>query len=266
MEVPGACTQLLEPGNFVVIPHGNGHRLYSDLSADFQNPKDVPSEKISKRCELFRIEGEGPETTMICGELNFNHPAADWLVPLFPKVIHARAPVDHSMEWLYGTLRFTAVEAANLRPGGEAILTHLADILVIHAIRSWIEQSPEELVGWLSALRDPYISPALGLIHQMPQKNWTVDSLAKAVGMSRSAFSERFSKLVGEPAMHYLLKDRMHLAVDYLKRGDRGLEEIAFRLGYQSVEGFSRAFKRSRGLAPGSVREAEFQAVTTPIP
>ena len=203
---------------------------------------------------------------MICGELNFNHPAADWLVPLFPKVIHARAPVDHSMEWLYGTLRFTAVEAANLRPGGEAILTHLADILVIHAIRSWIEQSPEELVGWLSALRDPYISPALGLIHQMPQKNWTVDSLAKAVGMSRSAFSERFSKLVGEPAMHYLLKDRMHLAVDYLKRGDRGLEEIAFRLGYQSVEGFSRAFKRSRGLAPGSVREAEFQAVTTPIP
>jgi transcriptional regulator GlxA family with amidase domain len=202
---------------------------------------------------------------MICGDLNFNHPAAEWLVPLFPKVIHARAPVDHSMEWLYGTLRFMAVEAANLRPGGEAILTRLADILVIHAIRSWIEQRPEQQAGWLSALRDPCISRALGLIHQTPQKNWTVDSLAKAVGMSRSAFSERFSRLVGEPAMHYVSKYRMHLAVDYLKQGDRGLEEIAFRLGYQSVEGFSRAFKRSRGLAPGSVRETKLPTATAAV-
>ena len=169
------------------------------------------------------------------------------------------------MEWLYGTLRFMAVEAANLRPGGEAILTRLADILVIHAIRSWIEQRPEQQAGWLSALRDPCISRALGLIHQTPQKNWTVDSLAKAVGMSRSAFSERFSRLVGEPAMHYVSKYRMHLAVDYLKQGDRGLEEIAFRLGYQSVEGFSRAFKRSRGLAPGSVRETKLPTATAAV-
>jgi AraC-like DNA-binding protein len=200
---------------------------------------------------------------MICGDLNFSHPAAEWLVPLFPKVIHAKAPVDHSMEWLYGTLRFMAVEAANLRPGGEAILTRLADILVIHAIRSWIEQSPQQQAGWLSALRDPCISRAIGLIHQAPDNNWTVASLAKAVGMSRSAFSELFSKLVGEPAMHYVVKYRMHLAIDYLKQGDRSIEEIAFRLGYHSVEGFSRAFKRSRGFAPGSVRENNSSATTT---
>jgi AraC-like DNA-binding protein len=167
------------------------------------------------------------------------------------------------MEWLFGTLRFMALEAANLRPGGEAILTRLADILVIHAIRSWIDQSPEEQAGWLSALRDPFISRALGLIHQAPEKSWTVDSLAKAVGMSRSAFSERFSKLVSEPVMSYVAKYRMHLAVNYLKQEDRGIEEIAFRLGYKSVEGFSRAFKRSRGVAPGSARENKMPAATS---
>lgn len=267
LEVEGTCTQALEPGDFVVFPHGNGngHRLYSDPSASFQRPGDLSSERISKRCELFRIEGEGPVTTTVCGDLNFNHPAAEWLVPLLPKVIHARAPVDYSMEWLYGTLRFMAAEAANLRPGGEAILTRLSDILVIHAIRSWIEQMPEQQAGWLSALRDLPISRAIGLMHQIPQENWTVNSLARAVGMSRSAFSERFSKLVGEPAMHYLSKYRMHLAADYLKQGDRGIDEIAFRLGYQSVEGFSRAFKRFRGLAPGSVRDIKSPATTAAI-
>ena len=101
------------------------------------------------------------------------------------------------IEWIQSTLRFMAAEARELRPGGETVITRLADILVIQAIRSWIARDPAAQTGWLGALRDPQIGRAIALVHRDPARNWTVASLATAVGMSRSAFAARFSQLVG---------------------------------------------------------------------
>ena len=158
------------------------------------------------------------------------------------------------MEWIASTLRFMAAEAREPRLGGETVITRLADILVIQAIRAWIEQDPAAQTGWLGALRDPQIGRAISLIHRDPARTWTVASLADEVAMSRSAFAARFAELVGEPPMHYVTRWRMHAAVTWLREGDATLGELALRLGYQSEAAFSRAFKRFMGLSPGAVR------------
>ena len=165
------------------------------------------------------------------------------------------------MEWIASTLRFMAAEAREPRLGGETVITRLADILVIQAIRSWIEQDPAAQTGWLGALRDPQIGRAISLIHRDPARTWTVASLADEVAMSRSAFAARFAELVGEPPMHYVTRWRMHAAVTWLREGDATLGELALRLGYQSEAAFSRAFKRFIGVSPGAVRRSS--AMTT---
>ena len=158
------------------------------------------------------------------------------------------------MEWIQSTLRFMAAEAKELRPGGETVITRLSDILVIQAIRSWIEEDPAAQTGWLGALQDKHIGRAIALIHRDPARAWTVASLSNEVAMSRSAFAARFTELVGEPVMHYAARWRMHVALTWLKEDDAGLADLANRLGYQSEAAFSRAFKRFIGISPGAVR------------
>ncbi len=136
-------------------------------------------------------------------------------------------------------------------------------MLVIQAIRAWIETDPDARTGWLGALRDPQIGRSLALIHADPARAWTVASLAREVAMSRSAFAARFTELVGEPAMQYVTRVRMQVAVDAL--GDHGatVAELATRLGYRSQAAFARAFKREVGVAPGAVKRAPGDAITT---
>jgi transcriptional regulator GlxA family with amidase domain len=110
------------------------------------------------------------------------------------------------MEWIQSMLRFMASEAKALRPGGETVITRLADMLVIQAIRSWIEQDPAAQTGWLRALQDKQIGRAISLIHRNPARAWTVASLATEVAMSRSAFAARFTELVGEPPIRYVAR------------------------------------------------------------
>ena len=158
------------------------------------------------------------------------------------------------MERLQATLRLLAVETRELRPGGEAVITRLADVLVIQAIRSWIETDPVAQTGWLGALQDPRIGRAMSLVHRDPARPWTVATLADELAMSRSAFSARFTELVDEPAMQYVTRWRMHLALDSLRRKDATVAELADRLGYRSEAAFARAFKRLNGVAPEAVR------------
>jgi AraC-like DNA-binding protein len=161
------------------------------------------------------------------------------------------------MDWMQSTLRLMAAEAMELRPGGETVITRLADILVIQAIRSWIQEDPTAQTGWVGALQDKQLGRAIMLIHRNPAHPWTVASLASEAAMSRSAFAARFTELVGEPAMHYVARWRMHLALTWLKEDRVTLAELASSLGYQSEAAFSRAFKRFIGVSPGAVRRSE---------
>jgi len=193
-------------------------------------------------------------TSLVCGAVRFDHPAAHHLVKLLPRMISVEAWSSPQADWIQSTLRFMAAEAQALRPGGETVITRLADILVIQAIRSWIAQDPAAQTGWLGALQDEQIGRAISLIHRDPARAWTVASLAAEVAMSRSAFAARFTELVGEPAMHHVARWRMYVALTWLKEDGAALGELASRLGYQSEAAFSRAFKRIIGVSPGAVR------------
>lgn len=157
-------------------------------------------------------------------------------------------------EWLQSTLRFMAVEARELRPGGDTVITRLADILVVQTIRAWIARDPAARTGWVGALRDKQIGHAIALIHRDPARVWTIPALAAEVGTSRSAFAARFTQLVGEPAIHYAARWKMHAAAMWLEEEDPALGELASRLGYESEAAFSRAFKRFIGVSPGLAR------------
>ena len=142
------------------------------------------------------------------------------------------------------------------RPGGETMITRLSDVLVVQALRAWLESDPAAQSGWLGALRDPQIGRAISLIHREPGRPWTVASLADQIPMSRSAFAARFTELVGEPAMSYVTRWRMHLAAAALRDEGATVAELADRFGYRSEAAFARAFKRVVGTPPGAVRRA----------
>ena len=254
LEVQGAEPSVLQAGDFVLVPRGDGHRLLSEPGVAAVNLFDLPRELVSERYEIFRHGGGGAPTTIVCGVVRFDDPTAQQLVRLLPSIIRIEASSSPEMDWIQSTLRYMAAEARELRPGGETVITRLADILVIQAIRSWIAQDPAAQKGWLGALRDKQIGRAISLIHRNPDHPWTVASLASEVAMSRSAFAARFTELVGEPAMHYMASWRMHVALTWLKEDKVTLAELASRLGYQSEAAFSRAFKRFMGVSPGAVR------------
>ncbi len=157
-------------------------------------------------------------------------------------------------ETMQTTLRLMAAEAAELRPGGETVITRLSDILVIQAIRAWIETDQAARTGWLGALQDPQIGQVLALVHRDPAREWTVAKMAHEAAMSRSAFAARFTELVGEPAMQYVTRWRMHTAYALLTDGGATVGQFAGLLGYRSEAAFSRAFKRVVGIAPGAAR------------
>jgi AraC-like DNA-binding protein len=254
LEVEGEERSRLHPGDLALVPHGQGHRLLSEPGTPAVALFDVPRAQAGDRFELLRQGGGGAATSLVCGVVRFDHPAAQQMLTLLPRLIQVDAWSGPEMEWIQSTLRFMAAEARQIRPGGEAVITRLADILVIQAIRSWIAQDPAAQTGWLGALRDRQIGRAIALIHRDPARAWTLASLAAEVAMSRSAFAARFTELVGEPVMHYVTRWRMHVALTWLAEEDAPIVDLAARLGYQSEAAFSRAFKRITGVSPGAAR------------
>ncbi|MCH9648682.1 MAG: AraC family transcriptional regulator [Deltaproteobacteria bacterium] len=254
LEVEGAESCLLQQGSLALVPQGAGHIIRNAPGADADPLFDIPVEQVSERYEVLRHGGGGDLTQTICGVVRFDHVAAEHLVELLPRVLQIDTWEDHESGWLQSTLRFISREAKELRPGGETVITRLADILVIQMIRSWIDSAVEPKQGWLAALRDEQVGRALTSIHRAPQRQWTVATLAQEAGMSRSAFSARFTKLVGEPVVRYLTQWRMKLARVHLRESSEPLSTLAHRLGYQSEAAFCRAFKRMFGVPPGSIR------------
>jgi AraC-like DNA-binding protein len=244
----------IQLGDLALVPQGDGHVLRSEPGAPAPGILELEREAVSDRYEILRHGGGGAPTSLICGAVRFEHPAAGNLIEILPSTIHIEASSSPRLEWMQSMLRLMASEAGELRPGGEAVITRLGDILVIQAIRAWIEGDPAAQRGWLGALQDPQIGRAIAHIHRDPARTWTVASLAHESAMSRSAFAARFTELVGEPVMSYVARWRMHVAVAALKDEGATVGQLADRLGYRSEAAFSRAFKRVIGTPPGAVK------------
>ncbi|MEL7155901.1 MAG: AraC family transcriptional regulator [Actinomycetota bacterium] len=250
-------------GDVVVFPHGRGHRGLSSPGVATPSVFDLPHQYLSDRYAILR-HGEGGERThLVCGLVRMGNPGARSLIDLLPDVLRIDTSAPDQWQWLPGLLALMANETRTPRPGAESVVTRLCDIFVIQTIRSWIDGTPHTAQGWVGALRDPVVGPAIALIHRQPAHPWTVGELAAAVGMSRSAFAARFTELVGQPAKAYLTEWRMQVARDILGTESTSIAEIAQRLGYGSEAAFSRAYKRTIGEAPSVTRR---QLAQTPVP
>ncbi|MBJ7538659.1 AraC family transcriptional regulator [Marinomonas transparens] len=254
LQVNGEEPYFLRQGALALVPHGRGHRITDELDVPCEGLFDIPVDKVSERYEIMHYGGGGKRTEMTCGVVSFDHLAGHHLVAQLPKVLVIDSLGADTDGWLQHTLRFIAQEARVLKPGGETLITHLADILLIQVIRHWIESSPEAGEGWLAALKDKQIGKALAAIHRHPEQDWTVEALAREVGMSRSGFSARFSELVGDSAKHYLTRLRMQIARNKLMNSVVPIAIVAEQMGYGSEAAFSRAFKRCFGFSPSHAR------------
>lgn len=243
-------------GSMVLLPHGQSYRLLSGPEVEAEPLFDIPVEKIGERYEIMRHGGGGEITRATAGVVQFDHVAAKRLVSLLPPVLRLDAWGEDAGVWLQSTLALIGREASAMRPGGETVMTRLADILVIQAIRSWLDSAPEANHGWLAALRDRQVGKALALMHRRPEEEWSLVELARETGMSRSAFSARFTALVGQPAAQYLAQWRLHLARAKLLETGEAVGAVALAAGYQSEAAFGRAFKQFFGATPGSLRKS----------
>ena len=239
----------LQGGDLVVFPHGGGHVLADQLEVQPVGIRSLIQEG-GQGCNVIRHGGGGNETRMTCGSFELGSPAGNPLLAVLPPLLHVPGQEGQVAEWLSPTLRLLAQEARHPSLGSETLLTRLTDIVFVQAVRAWLTSMPPGQAGWLGALRDPQIGAALGLLHRQPSADWSLEGLAKKVGMSRSPFAARFTKLVGEPPLTYLAKWRLHLAADRLARGQESVKEVAARSGYESEAAFSKAFKKTYGAAP----------------
>jgi AraC-like DNA-binding protein len=238
----------LAPGDLVVFPRGSQHRLLGARDVPRRWLLRLPLANQKEPASYMTHGGGGEPALVLCGGAAFDPPDQP-LVGQLPELMTVRGDDG----WVGSALALMGREAAEARPGGETVIARLCDVLIIHAVREWLATSPEAQDGWLGALRDPHVGRALALIHDAPEEPHTVASLAAAAHLSRAAFAERFTALVGMAPIAYLTRHRMRVATELLRDHRLSPSEVAGRVGYGSVAAFSRAYTRTRGHPPSAV-------------
>jgi AraC-like DNA-binding protein len=240
-------------GDFVVITRGEPHGFHSDRRA--KPLRIVDLDRSSARVGVIRHGGRAkPTSTMICGNFTVSRPLYGSVLELLPPVLLLKRTADGG--WLEAILRRMVGEAALERPGQRVALARLTEVLFVEVLRNWIASLSPGQGGWIGAISDPHIGPALKLIHENPQQPWTLSDLGQRVGLGRSVFSARFTRLVGQSVHRYVIERRMAEAAFLLETTEEPIARIASRVGYETAAAFSKLFHRHHGLSPGRYRAA----------
>lgn len=256
VEIPDTLKPtLLSAGDVVLIPHG-AEQILSDKAGR-------PPVPLPRILEQTKFDGSGPLsigvrpgerfTRMICGFCRFDPGAEHPLLRALPAAILLRGGENLGENWLADALRYMSYESQSELPGAGAILDRLADIVLIQGVRSLLQSGGGES-GFIAALRDHSIARALAAIHARPERDWTVDSLAREAGLSRSRFAELFTARLGMPVARYVAEWRLQKARRLLSDTRLSVAEIAHRVGYESLPSFTRRFTRQFGVGPGRFR------------
>jgi AraC-like DNA-binding protein len=243
----------VEDGAVLLFPFGHAHSIRDELTSPLTQVVHVNYD-AQRQYQGFPDMPDESKMAVLCGAFHMEYPGAFPFLHSLPKVIHIPAEQGRTAQGFAEIVQLIACEAATPRLGTEVMLRRLTELLFIHVIRIWVEQQAASSRGWVAALGDQSISTALGLIHQSPERGWKVEELAEAVALSRSVFSARFTRLVGEPPIKYLTHWRMHRATRLLKDNVE-VEKIAELLGYESEVAFHKAFKREVGMPPARYRK-----------
>ena len=247
---------LIEAGEVIVFTHGDPHVLSSSpgMRADPQAPDSLDKAGGGQLPFVINYGDAGTAATkFVCGFLACDARPFNPLLENLPRLIVHRERKGSEEGWVGQFIRLATRESSLKHAGGESILARLSELMFIHVVRRYLEALPPEQTGWLAGLRDPFVGYAVSLMHEMPAQDWTVEELAKRVGVSRSVLAERFTNLVGIPPMQYLARWRMQIAWGLL-RGGSNIANVAAETGYGSEAAFSRAFKKVVGKPPSAWR------------
>jgi AraC-like DNA-binding protein len=256
----------LSAGDVVAFPQGDAHVLSS--TAGMRGAPDISGYSLSQNAAqlplLLNLDGGGRERAhVVCGFLGCDSRPFNPLLESLPRILYIRGSTAAGSSWLDAFTRFAVMEAKEKRAGGDGILSKLGELMFVELVRRYVESLPEERKGWLAGLRDRYVGRALNLLHEEPARAWTLDQLAKEVGLSRSSFADRFTAFVGIPPMQYLQKWRLQMAASKLSEGVANIATIAAEIGYESEAAFSRAFKKTLGVPPAEWRNKKIETVTS---
>lgn len=248
--------QRFEAGQVIIMPHNDLHRIGSDLGIQPGSKTEVV--ETPHRLGLTKMEygGGGAPTKLICGYLGCDKLEASPLLSALPPMISFDAREGEASDWIRSSFRFAAEEVANGKPGGDAILARISELLFVEAVRRYAASLPSDEIGWLAGLRDAQLAKALALMHGDCAHSWTVEKLASECAMSRSAFADKFSRIMRVAPMQYLRNWRLQVADQRLRDDDVTIAQVAEGIGFGSEAAFSRAYKRHFGTAPATRRKS----------
>ena len=282
VECKGMPPVKMSAGDAVIFPHSEPHTMRSHAGVKAAPIGSVFPSGPSEGLREVAFGGGGERSRFICGYLNCDQRFSP-LTTALPTILLVRSRNDYAVEaiddkgvrptqvdggsrtWLGTTLKYTISEAKAARPGNGAILGRLTELMFVEILRQYMYQLSAGQGGWLAGLKDPNVGKALRLIHANPERNWTVNELAREAASSRTVLAQRFTELVGESPMRYLAGWRIQLAKQLLRDGTN-IAEVSERIGYESEAAFNRAFKRTTGLPPASWRRRILTVATVLLP
>jgi AraC-like DNA-binding protein len=241
----------LGPGDVVLLGRGGAHALVSAPGVpltDFSPEKGTPTAPIGR----VVLPGKGTRATTVCGAYLLQRHRSHPLLTSLPDVLHLTARPGRNPE-LRAMVALLGEELENQPVGATAVTPSLVDALLVYMLRAWLRDAAQT-AGWSAALADPVIARALAVIHEQPERSWTVNQLAATTGLSRAAFARRFTTLVGQPPLTYLTQWRMTIAARLLRETDIPVAQVASAIGYGSAFAFTKAFRREHDTTPGNYR------------
>jgi AraC-like DNA-binding protein len=241
-------------GEIIMFPSNSAHTLASAPGLLPVSARELIQPGPDGQLPRISHGGGGASTRIFCGFLA-SEESYNPLILSLPKVLRIDVREGADREWIETSVRYAANKLAEGTLASSSLMTRLCEALLIEATRQFSTTLATEQLGWLTGLSDPRIGRALALMHQDVCAPWSADAIAREVAMSRSAFVERFTNLVGMPPIRYLTVHRLQTAKLNLRETRKPIAQIAYSVGYQSEEAFSRAFKREFGMSPGAWRE-----------
>jgi len=240
----------LDAGDLVVFPHGDPHIIENGRATKTVDMAKELARIVAHGLKVSRFGGGGEVTKFICGFMACDPQLSQVFLSGLPPVFKVSIRNEASGKWLENSIRFSVNEADASRAGGEAVMAKLSEVLFVETLRAYIAHLPDDQTGWLAGARDAEVGKTLALMHRNPAHPWTIASLAKEAGVSRSVLAERFRHYLNQAPMAYLTRWRLQLGAQMLASTSYSVAQIAPEVGYESEAAFNRAFKRKFTVPP----------------
>jgi AraC-like DNA-binding protein len=245
----------LNGGDIVILPGGDSHLLGNGSPKQTVDSFRTFAKHVEDGLKVVRFGGGGEKTKFVCGYMACDPRLCEVFLSGLPRILRVPVGSGPSGKWIENSIRFSVDASAESDEGSSLVVGKLSEVLFVETLRGYISTLPSKQTGWLAGLRDAIVAKALALLHRDPARNWTVDTLAREVGSSRTRLADRFRHFLEISPMTYLTDWRMKLGAEALQRTDKSVVEIAMDVGYSSEAAFNRAFKRAYNTPPAQFRQ-----------